>query len=81
MIINFQDNPEDNEMLNEIKRKLGKEYYKKIIDEINEKCKKNKVESAISLISAYESDWKDKKMQKVYDYSELEKIDEKNMEL
>ena len=26
MIINFQDNPEDNEMLNEIKRKLGKEY-------------------------------------------------------
>ena len=72
MIINFQENSEDNEMLNEIKKKLGEEDYNKIIADIDLKCKHIKEGSAISLISAYTSDWTNTEMQKVYNVLEDE---------
>lgn len=66
MIINFQENIEENTMLNEIKNILGETIICDIYKEIDNSCKSCLVGKAISLVSEYGSDWSATKMQEVY---------------
>lgn len=67
MFIKIVESNDENKMLNEIIKIIGKERYIEIEKEINEYCDACKIDSAISFASCYGLNWSNKKMQVVYD--------------
>lgn len=67
MLVKIIDGNNDNEMLKEIVEKIGNEKYLEIEKEVNKFCNDCKIDSAISLVSCYGTDWRDTAMQSVYE--------------
>lgn len=67
MIVKIIDGSNDNKMFKEIVEKIGNKKYFEIEREINKFCDDCKIDSAISLVGCYGTDWSDTAMQSVYD--------------